>query len=180
MGTNRFTDHVTDWYMNGMGETSQFVDKYVMKGSTANLGQVAGEYDSGCASGLDVAWAGAQFGGNLALNVIPGGGEARGAEVAAHAAEEGIYDVVTQTGERYVGQSGDITRRLAEHVADEKITKEAADNAIRIGVDGGKDAREIAEQLRIDSYGGKRFLANKVNPIGRRRIGLLGPGYLRP
>lgn len=69
-----------------------------MNGSTANLGQVAGEYDSRCASGLDVAWAGAQFGGNLALNVVPGGGEARAREVAAVAAEHAVEDAAGGIG----------------------------------------------------------------------------------
>ena len=45
---------------------------------------MSGEYDSGCASGLDVAWAGAQFGGNLALNVVPGGGEAWAGDAAGN------------------------------------------------------------------------------------------------
>ena len=161
-----------------MGGLSNFVSDNLLNGSDKNFGETAGNYDAGKASAWDVAGAGAMFAGNIALNVIPGGGEARGAEVAAHIAEEGIYDVVTSTGERYVGQSGNISRRLAEHVANNKITAEAAENAIRTEVKGSKTAREIAEQLKIDSYGGIDNLANKVNPIGRRRLDLISPGVI--
>jgi hypothetical protein len=41
-------------------------------------------------------------------------------------------------------------------------------------VDGGRQAREVAEQKRIDQLGGKRSnsgsqTSNKVNPIGPKR-----------
>ena len=41
-----------NWYMGGF---SDWTDRNLMGGSTANLGEVTGEYDSGCASGWDVA-----------------------------------------------------------------------------------------------------------------------------
>jgi hypothetical protein len=40
---------------------------------------------------------------------------------------------------------------------------------------GGKTAREIAEQLRINILGGIDKLENKVNPIGPARQHLLPP-----
>jgi len=83
------------WYMNGMGGFSQWVDDNAMGGSTANFGQVTGEYDSGCASGWDVAGAGAKFGANLAMNAIPGGGEAHAAELVG---EDGLRDVAEDLG----------------------------------------------------------------------------------
>ena len=106
------------------------------------------------------------------------GGEDAEAAVAVRA-EEGIYDVLLASGERYIGQSGNITRRLAQHVANNKFTAAEAARAIRTEVLGGKTAREIAEQLKIDSYGGIRNLLNKVNPIGDARRGLMGAGYVR-
>lgn len=36
-------------------------------------------------------------------------------------------------------------------------------------VEGGKTAREVAEQKRINELGGVTNLENKVNPIGPRR-----------
>jgi len=75
------------WYMNGMGGFSEWVDTNLMSGSTANFGNVTGKYDSGCASGWQVAGAGAWFGANLAMNAIPGGGEAHAAEVVS---EDGL------------------------------------------------------------------------------------------
>jgi hypothetical protein len=46
-------------------------------------------------------------------------------------------------------------------------------------VPGGKTLHEIAEQLKIDSLGGKDNLLNVVNPIGPRRLNLMPPGYRR-
>jgi RHS repeat-associated protein len=54
------------WYMQGMGGLSDAVDRYLTFGRTENYGRVTGLHDVGCASGLDVAWAGAQSGGALA------------------------------------------------------------------------------------------------------------------
>jgi hypothetical protein len=46
-------------------------------------------------------------------------------------------------------------------------------------VPGGKSAREIAEQQKIDEFGGMRNLLNKRKPIGRGRLDLT-PLYSRP
>ena len=54
---------VSDWYMNGMGGASDWVDDVLLNGETKNFGCVAGLYDSGKASTWDVAWAGAKWGG---------------------------------------------------------------------------------------------------------------------
>ena len=82
--------------------------------------------------------------------------------------EEGTYVVKTAQGE-YVGQSGAISRRLQQHVANGKFTQAEVDAAERAMVTGGKLQREIAEQLLIDSKGGVDNLLNKVNPIGPKR-----------
>lgn len=84
-------------------------------------------------------------------------------------AKEGIYEFTDQkTGETYVGQSGDIDRRLGEHVRSGRLSR--VDAAKRTSVSGGKFAREIAEQNRINELGGISNLANKVNPIGPNRV----------
>lgn len=95
------------------------------------------------------------------------------------APNSGIYIVMTKKGGVYVGQSGNIDRRLAQHIARGKFTKAEADNAARWGVKGGKTQREIAEQHMIDRLGGIKNLMNTVNPIGPKRFHLMPPGYKR-
>jgi hypothetical protein len=90
--------------------------------------------------------------------------------------------VINSSAGVYVGQSGNITRRLGEHVRTGKFTQAEVDAAQRFEVRGGKTKREIAEQLKLDSFGGKKApnVLNEVNPIGDRRLNLLPPGYARP
>ena len=68
---------------------------------------------------------------------------------------------------------------MGQHVAKDKFTQAEVDAAERIPVSGGKTAREIAEQLKIDELGGIENLVNKVNPIGARRFDLMPDGYFR-
>lgn len=86
--------------------------------------------------------------------------------------ESGNYVVSTPTGE-YVGQSGNISTRLEQHVASGRFTQAEVDAAQRFAVPGAKLDREIAEQLLIDSKGGIDNLLNKVNPIGPKRFGVM-------
>jgi len=86
--------------------------------------------------------------------------------------ESGNYVVSTPAGE-YVGQSGNISTRLEQHVASGKFTQAEVDAAERFAVQGTKLDREIAEQLLIDSKGGIDNLLNKVNPIGPKRFGVM-------
>jgi hypothetical protein len=72
-----------------------------------------------------------------------------------------------------VVQSGDITRRLGEHVSNGKFTQAEVDAAERYAVSGGKTAREIAEQLTIDSLGGVDNLLNIRNPVGKSRFWIM-------
>jgi RHS repeat-associated protein len=104
--------------------------------------------------------------------LVPGVGEE---EVVA----EGIY-VVRGAEETYVGQSANISRRLAEHVASGRFSQAEVDSADRIAVSGGRTAREIAEQEKIDELGGIKILGNARNPIGPARFGLMPEGYARP
>jgi hypothetical protein len=106
--------------------------------------------------------------------LIPGVDEAE----AAADVTEGIYEVAMDDGTTYVGQSGDIDARLAQHVASGKISQESADNAVRTEVLGGKTAREVAEQTRINEItegngASDPRVANIRNPIGAARQHLM-------
>jgi RHS repeat-associated protein len=93
----------------------------------------------------------------------------------AQRAIEGVYEFVSASGRQYVGQSCNLPRRLQQHIKAGKVTAEEAAKATRLEVQGGKTAREVVEQQRIDALGGIRSgnLENKVNPIGPARRHLL-------
>jgi RHS repeat-associated protein len=90
-------------------------------------------------------------------------------------ATEGIYEFTGRTGRTYVGQSGNIPRRTAQHSRSGKLPP--GNEPSTAEVLGGKTAREIAEQQRIDELGGIAGgnLENQVNPIGPRRQHLIEP-----
>lgn len=93
--------------------------------------------------------------------------------------------ITTGTGQTYVGQSGNMNIRLATHVATGKFSIADAMAAQRFEVLGGKTAREVSEQGKIDRLGGVKAVnansLNIVNPIGASRAGqLMPPGYSRP
>jgi RHS repeat-associated protein len=96
-----------------------------------------------------------------------------GGKVGGKAIQEGIYIVGTKSEKKYVGQSGRIGERLIDHVRGGKITSGGAKGAKVIEVQGGKTAREIAEQQMIDQLGGVKNLDNIRNPIGPKRKHLL-------
>jgi RHS repeat-associated protein len=101
---------------------------------------------------------------------------------AAEVVNEGIYVIRGAEG-TYVGQSGNIARRLSEHLIENggRFTREELNAADRFAVPGGKTAREIAEQQKIDEFpNGIDDLLNKRNPIGPRRFHLMPEGYSRP
>ena len=125
-------------------------------------------YSSGAALGMAI---GAVFNtAEMGLKALVG---ATRASRALTIAEEGIYEFPATSGKTYVGQSGQITGRIGQHMRSGKL---AASDATRVGrteVLGGKTAREVAEQMRIDELGGIENLENKVNPIGAKRRNLL-------
>jgi len=84
---------------------------------------------------------------------------------------EGIYEFTAKSGLIYVGQSGDISTRIAQHLAQGKLLPETVVKATEII--GGKTTREIAEQLHINSLGGIQNLENIRNPIGLARKHLI-------
>ena len=86
--------------------------------------------------------------------------------------EEGVY-IAQATAGKYVGQSGETSTRLASHTSKSRFgagSAEAADDAIRLSVGGGKTSREVAEQRVLNSWGGPKTegVLNKVNPVGGR------------
>jgi len=87
----------------------------------------------------------------------------------------GIYEFTAASGKTYVGSSGDIAARLLQHLRSGKLLPEDLSTVSTTEVLGGKTAREIAEQLRIDELGGIKNLENIRNPIGPRRQHLLLP-----
>jgi RHS repeat-associated protein len=103
---------------------------------------------------------------------IPGVGEE---EVVT----EGIY-VISGARGTYVGESGVMTGRLATHARGPRFTQAEVDAAERTAVYGGRTARQIAEQQKIDELGGVDVLLNKRNAIGEARLHLMPPGYTRP
>lgn len=86
-------------------------------------------------------------------------------------AVEGIYEFEAASGKTYVGQSGDIPARIQQHIASGKLLPGTPVKTTEVL--GGKTAREIAEQLRINALGGVRNLENIRNPIGAAQKYLL-------
>jgi RHS repeat-associated protein len=89
--------------------------------------------------------------------------------------DAGVYEFpdAKEPGKVYVGQSGDVPRRIDEH--EDSGKKEAGSPAtVRPMPGSAKGEREKAEQERINELGGKKTVpgsetSNKVNPIGPRR-----------
>jgi hypothetical protein len=111
--------------------------------------------------------------GNLGCGYDIASGCCLAAESAGTQASEGIYEFTSASGKTYVGQSGDIAARLDQHLASGKLLEEDLSTVRTTEVLGGKTAREIAEQLRINELGGIDNLENIRNPIGPARQYLL-------
>ncbi len=98
---------------------------------------------------------------------------------AAAAPIAGIYILKTKAG-TYIGQSKNISRRLAQHVRSGlNVPKEDAENAQIIPVGGDRLNREVREQIEIDQYGGVTNLLNERNPIGEARFWAMPQPYIR-
>ena len=94
--------NAADWYMNGMGGTGDWVDQNLMAGTASNLGQVAGDHDSGKASDGELASAIAAASAMAVINAIPGGGAEAGIvraglNIGVHAAEREAQRGITTT-----------------------------------------------------------------------------------
>ncbi len=83
---------------------------------------------------------------------------------------EGIYkfpDKETNKEQIYIGQSGDVEKRLEQHVSSDKLDKkDLPDVDVKI-VEGGKETRELAEQKEIEANKGvkKGKISNKRNAV---------------
>lgn len=82
------------------------------------------------------------------------------------------YEFRARSGLRYIGQSCNLLRRLSEHLASEKLPFWRLYTVRFRVVRGGRIAREIAEQLRIEQLG-LHNLENVRNAIGAGRAYLL-------
>ena len=88
-------------------------------------------------------------------------------------AKEGIYEFTAASGKTYVGQSRNIAARIQQHINSGKLLTKDIGSIRTTEVLGGKTAREIAEQRRINELGGISKLENQRNPIGPARQHLL-------
>jgi hypothetical protein len=93
---------------------------------------------------------------------------------ADSASEGGVYEFpdAQNPGKQYVGQSGNLAQRIQAQRSAGRI--EPGVEPIITEVPGGKTAREVAEQTRINELGGTRNVAgsqasNIRNPIGPNR-----------
>ncbi|WP_332712840.1 RHS repeat domain-containing protein [Sphingomonas sp. ZT3P38] len=111
------------------------------------------------------------LGGELIGPAIAG---AKGAiAVAKSPVVEGIYEFAAASGKTYIGQASKIPRRIAQHLKSGKMAADELVNVVITEVKGGKTAREIAEQTRINELGGIDKLENVRNPIGEARKHLM-------
>lgn len=80
----------------------------------------------------------------------------------------GVYEFVAETGERYIGQSKDIFRRLRQHLKSGKLSQ--VEDALIYPMPGSsKLERELLEQSMIDEAGGVKNLRNSRNSVGESR-----------
>ncbi|MCU1492252.1 MAG: hypothetical protein JWO62_16, partial [Acidimicrobiaceae bacterium] len=163
-------------WTNGLKAVADYgtgIANFAVSTATLGNGHVSAPY-CGFGWASDVGYwyaAGATF--------VLGGAEADAANATETSVNEGVY-VIRSTGGNYVGQSGNIDQRLAGYVSSGRFTQAEVDAAERTLATGGKTAREVAEQLQIDSMGGVDNLLNIRNPIGDGRVSLMPQPYARP
>jgi RHS repeat-associated protein len=137
------------------GLTDKFRDTY---GLNDQVDKCAGLYKGGLVAGTALGAS------------IPGGQVARAAgganRVVFGTAKSGLYKFAGHSGRGYVGQSGNVARRLSQHGRTGKLP--SGNRVVTYEVKGGKLARERAEQQMINRHGGLNNLENKVNPLGGR------------
>ncbi|OHB53420.1 MAG: hypothetical protein A2Y12_14585 [Planctomycetes bacterium GWF2_42_9] len=106
------------------------------------------------------------LGGQGAITLATAG---TGSGQAVKHAQQGIYEFTAASGKTYVGQSANIPQRLMQHINNGKLLAKDVQTVKTTPITGGKIAREIAEQARIDRLGGIKNLENVRNPIGPAR-----------
>ncbi len=77
----------------------------------------------------------------------------------------GIYEFTAKSGQKYVGQSGDIGRRIKEHLRTGRLKRSDITSVKIRKVKGGELTRRIAEQTRMNKLGGKGVLDNARNAM---------------
>lgn len=102
---------------------------------------------------------------------LSAGQRLRATDDLARAPTEGVY-VLREGGETYVGQSGNLAQRSAQSAAERGLQNAPG---VRIGVNGGKTSREVAEQRTLNAAGGRDGpgVLNSVNPVGPKRAALM-------
>jgi RHS repeat-associated protein len=131
----------------------------------------------GQAVGGDIATLGVVATGLIRNGPAPvSGASGTGESVGSTIPKEGIYEGpdATAPGKTYVGQSGNIPERLSQHGESGTGKFPEGTKVSTTEVTGGKTAREIAEQKRIDQLGGVKSkpgsqTSNIRNPIGSKR-----------
>ena len=90
-------------------------------------------------------------------------------EAVQETAKEGVYVITTRSG-RYVGQSKNFLKRLAQHFGKGgKLSGQQLEKALLHEMPGStKLEREVYEQYLIDKHGIDNLI-NAVNPMGGRR-----------
>jgi hypothetical protein len=164
---------------------SEKSEKWNEKAIFQSYGGIYGQTNAEPSAGVALGTAGPKLIHDVAMYYATGaamGGLIKGVGIAftfwgrTRIVNEGIYQFTAASGKTYVGQSGDIAARIQQHIASGKLLP---NTPVKITeVLGGKTAREIAEQLRINSLGGiiqngVKVLENIRNPIGKARQYLL-------
>jgi len=87
---------------------------------------------------------------------------------------EGIYKFPDKGANKekiYIGQSGDVEKRLAQHIHTGKLDKEELPEVEVKVVEGGKETRELAEQQEIEDNDGVKNgkITNERNAMTEKR-----------
>jgi hypothetical protein len=105
--------------------------------------------------------------------------EGSAVKTTSQAATQGVYEFAdaANKGKTYVGQSGNMPRRLQEHGRAGRLAPGASATTTQVG--GGRVPREVAEQGRINQLGGTRNVpgsrtSNIRNPVSKQRQKKLG------
>ena len=90
----------------------------------------------------------------------------------------GVYEITLKNGDKYVGQSKDVAKRLEQHFKKNKFDPDDIADVKVTEVVGEKIQREVFEQRTINGVtkgvgAQSGSVLNKVNPIGSNRAGAM-------
>ena len=87
----------------------------------------------------------------------------------------GIYEFEGKSGKIYVGRTNKLFRRMQEQIRLRKLLPENIKTLRWRRMDGAStNELRVAEQLRMDDYGGVRKLENIINSIAEKNRGKFG------